>query len=117
MKFWRLAIGFLLLAGLLGMACGGDDDETAAPGAGRMGDVDVLGIWGSEELTKFEAMTQPWETKNGGNVNFTGTRDITPLLTTRVEGGNPPDIAIPAEVGLFRRFAAAGKLTPLSKCQ
>ena len=49
-------------------------------------------------------------------MNFTGSREITSLLTTRVEGGNPPDVALPAEIGLFQRFAKEGKLTPLYKC-
>ena len=57
-------------------------------------------------------MVKPW----GGKVDFTGTRDITSLLTTRVEGGSPPDVAIPAEVGLFQQFAKEGKLKPLSDC-
>ena len=98
-------------------ACGGDDSDSKGASQGAAGGVDVLGIWGSEELTKFEAMVKPWEKDNRGKVNFTGSRDITALLTTRVEGGNPPDIAIPAEVGLFKRFAAQGKLTPLSRCE
>ena len=38
------------------------------------------------------------------------------VLTTRVEGGNPPDVAIPAEIGRFQQFAREGKLTPLSAC-
>jgi alpha-glucoside transport system substrate-binding protein len=50
-------------------------------------------------------------------MDFTGTRDITAILTTRVEGGNPPDVAIPAEVGLFQQFAREGLLTPLSACE
>lgn len=103
------------------VACGGDDegdgDTAGRDNAGAdIGSVDVLGIWGGEELTKFEAVVQPWEQKNGGQVNFTGTRDISAVLTARVEGGNPPDIATPAEIGLFRRFASEGKLVPLSDC-
>ena len=58
----------------------------------------------------------PGETATGGRLAFTGTRDLTPLLTTRVEGGNPPNIAIPPEVGTLRRFARAGELVPLSAC-
>jgi alpha-glucoside transport system substrate-binding protein len=50
-------------------------------------------------------------------VNFTGTRDITSQLTLQVEGGNPPDVAIPAEIGLFQEFARNGRLTPLSACE
>lgn len=89
------------------------EDEEEAP---QIGTVDVLGIWGDEELVSFEAMVAPWELDTGGDMAFTGTRDITTVLTTRVEGGDPPDVAIPAEVGRFQQFAGEGKLTPLSAC-
>jgi len=98
-------------AGLAFVACGGGEEEGA-----QIGSVDVLGIWGDEEAVSFKAMVAPWETDTGGTMDFTGTRDITTLLTTRVEGGNPPDVAIPAEVGRFLEFAQEGKLTPLSAC-
>ncbi|HWO94613.1 MAG TPA: ABC transporter substrate-binding protein [Dehalococcoidia bacterium] len=124
-----LLILVAVLSAGLAVACGDDDDddeeETTTPsgttpaGAGEdLGgeSVDVLGIWGDEELASFEAMVAPWQDDTGGSVEFTGTRDITSLLTTRVEGGNPPDIAIPAEIGLFRQFAAEGELVPLSSC-
>lgn len=107
-------------------ACDGDDDVTPPPGetpvdgetppTGPLGSVDVLGIWGAEELESFEALVAPWQADTGGTMNFTGTRDITAQLTLRVEGGNPPDVAIPAETGLFRDFAQDGLLAPLSEC-
>ncbi len=84
--------------------------DTSGTGAGQ--GVSVLGIWSDAELASFRALVAPW----GGTMDFTGSRDITSLLTTRVEGGNPPDVAIPAEVGLFQQFANEGKLTPLSAC-
>ncbi len=59
-------------------------------------------------------MYEPWQTETGGRVNFTGTRDLTAILTTRVEGNSPPNIAIPAEVGLFKQFVADGKLVSLA---
>jgi alpha-glucoside transport system substrate-binding protein len=97
-----------------GTPSGGGTTPSAGGGAGSGAgqSVSVLGIWGDEELASFQEMVKPW----GGNMDFTGTRDITALLTTRVEGGNPPDVAIPAEVGLFEQFAKEGKLTPLSEC-
>lgn len=114
----------VLLAGvaLTFAACGDDDDDddggddgpTDAP---DIGTVDVIGQgWGDVELAGFEALVQPWEDSTGGNVAFNGTRDITALLTTRVEGNNPPDVAMPAEIGLFQDFAAEGRLAPLSDC-
>lgn len=91
--------------------------ETAPPTqTGPVEDVDVLGIWGDTELESFEAMYQPWQDQNDASVNFTGTRDITSQLVQRVEGNNPPDIALPAEIGLFQQFAREGRLTPLSAC-
>ncbi len=113
----------LLLAGvaLTFAACGDDDDDDAtetpsATDAPDIGSVDVLGIWGDDELLNFEALVQPWIDSTGGDMAFLGTREITATLTTRVEGNNPPDVAIPAEIGLFQDFAAQGLLTPLSDC-
>jgi alpha-glucoside transport system substrate-binding protein len=127
---WRYSlIAGLLLAGLT-VACGDDDDDddngdgTTTPGGGaaatqpaNIGEVDVIGVWGGDELTDFEAMVQPWRDDTGGDMNFTGTRNITADLTLRVEGGNPPDVAIPPEIGLFQQFAREGLLTPLSACE
>lgn len=106
------------------VACGDDDDDDGADGTpsgspaadGDIGSVNVLGLWGSGELTSFEAMVAPWEQRTGGEMEFTGTRDITAILGSRVDGGNPPDVALPAEIGLFQEFARDGLLTPLSEC-
>ena len=81
-----------------------------------IGTVDVLGMWGFEELASFEAMVQPWMAETGGNMAFTGTQNISSVLADRVEAGNPPDVAIPAEIGLFQEFARDGLLAPLSEC-
>ena len=120
---WIL-LALIAVAALAFAACGDDDEdgdgvtpadgETPAPSA--LGDVDVLGIWGGDELDSFQAMIAPWEAETGGDVDFIGTRDITPQLTLNVEGGTPPDVALPAEVGLFLQFASDGDLIPLSEC-
>ena len=73
-----------------------------------------MSVWGEEEQTNFEAMVRPWQNETGGELEYTGTRDLTAILTTRVEGNNPPDIAIPPEVGLFRQFASEGRLASLA---
>jgi ABC-type glycerol-3-phosphate transport system substrate-binding protein len=128
---WFLILACAALLVMLA-ACGDDDDDddaTATTGTGgqtaqpsgsatvadKPGNVSVMGIWGGEELTNFEAMTKPWVDK-GGKVDFTGTRNITADLTVRVEGGNPPDVAIPAEVGLFQEYAKDGKLISMDQC-
>ena len=118
-----LAIALLLVAA---SACGGDDDEgggaTTTPGEGSPASdltgetIDALGLWGEEELADFEAMVQPWKDDTGAEVDFTGTRDVNSILTTRVAGGDPPDVALPASLGVFQDLARDGELTPLSEC-
>jgi alpha-glucoside transport system substrate-binding protein len=127
--YLRFLVVFTVLSVAAFSACGDDDDDgdggddtptagetasgtTPSGGGGEGGQVTALGIWGDEELASFEAMVEGW----GGEMDFTGTRDITALLTTRVEGGSPPDVALPAEVGLFQQFAREGELAPLSEC-
>jgi alpha-glucoside transport system substrate-binding protein len=87
---------------------------TIPPSGGGAGTVEVLGTWGGEELDSFNAMVGPWETQTGNIVNFTGTRDLNAILTTRVQAGNPPDIAILPNPGLMTELANEGKLIPLN---
>jgi len=59
-------------------------------------------------------MIAPWEEQTGGSVSFTGTRDLTAILTTRVQAGNPPDIAILPNPGYMQQLANAGNLISLN---
>lgn len=121
-RFLLTPLFLVAVAALLFAACEDEGEEGGTPAPGEtppsaaLGDVDVLGIWGGDELESFEALLAPWEAETGGEVDFVGTRDITALLSLNVEGGTPPDIAVPGETGLFKQFAAAGELTPLSEC-
>jgi alpha-glucoside transport system substrate-binding protein len=127
-RFVLLALSLIVSLSLLAAACDDDDDdgdgdeETAgATTDGGSVDlsgetVDALGIWGEEELEDFNAMTQPWIDDTGAEVDFVGTRDVNSVLTTRVSGGDPPDVALPASLGIFQDLAREGELTPLSEC-
>ena len=75
--------------------------------------VEVLGEWGGEELASFQSMVAPWQQSSGYNMSFTGTRDLIAILTTRVQAGNPPDVAILPAPGFMQELAKAGNLTPL----
>ncbi len=83
------------------------------PGQKLGGTVTVLGVWGGAELESFLAMVKPFEEQTGVKVQFEGTRDLNAVLTTRIEGGNPPDVAGLPGPGQMAEFARAGKLTPL----
>ncbi|HLE78209.1 MAG TPA: ABC transporter substrate-binding protein [bacterium] len=77
------------------------------------GTVTVLGVWGGNELESFLAMVKPFEDATGVKVQFEGTRDLNAVLTTRLQGGNPPDVAGLPGPGQMAEFARAGNLIAL----
>jgi alpha-glucoside transport system substrate-binding protein len=87
----------------------------AAGGKKIGGSVTLLGPWGGAEQTAFMDMVKPFETATGITVQYTGSRDESALLVTRVQAGNPPDIADFANPGQIAQFANQGKLQDLSQ--
>lgn len=86
----------------------------AAGGQQLGGTLSILGVWGGSELESFLAVAKPFEEATGVKVEFEGTRDFNAVLTTRVEGGNPPDIAAAPSPGQVADWAKAGKLVDLT---
>jgi alpha-glucoside transport system substrate-binding protein len=86
----------------------------AAGGQKIGGSVSVLAVWGGSEQESFMAMIQPFEEATGVKVDYTGTRDLNAVLTTRVQGGNPPDLAGLPGPGQMAQYAQQGKLVDLS---
>jgi alpha-glucoside transport system substrate-binding protein len=90
-------------------------EEAAEFMKARLGrQVIVLGVWGGDELAHFQEMVAPFTKETGISMAFEGTRDLPAVLTTRVEAGNPPDIAILPNPGQMVEFAKAGKLVDIS---
>jgi len=76
--------------------------------------LNILGVWTGAEAEAFNKMVAPFEAETGIKVEFTGTRDLPAVLTTRVEAGNPPDVSALPNPGQMIEFAKAGKLVDLS---
>ena len=89
--------------------------SSSASGGKIGGSVSVLAVWGGSELDIFNNMIKPFEEKTGIKVEYTGTRDIEAVLTTRVQAGNPPDVAGLPGPGQMAQFAKAGNLVDLAK--
>ncbi|MEJ2261824.1 MAG: extracellular solute-binding protein [Anaerolineales bacterium] len=87
----------------------------AAGGQKIGGTVSVLATWGGSEQDAFMAMVKPFEDATGVQIEYTGTRDLNAVLTTRVQGGNPPDLAGLPGPGQMAQFAQQGALVDLSK--
>ena len=110
------AASFAVGLSLVLAACGGGGDDGGGSGdgdAGGGGSVSVLVVWGGEELESFEAMVAPFEEETGITVEVESTRDLNAVLTTRLAGGNPPDVAGLPGPGPMAEFARAGDLKPL----
>ena len=99
-------IFFLVLVLLTGAFC-------TAAFAGKT--VTVLGTWGGAERDAFMKMVEPFEAATGIKVEFTGTRDLPIILTTRVAAGNPPDVSGIPNPGQMQEFAEIGALVDLSE--
>jgi alpha-glucoside transport system substrate-binding protein len=92
-------------------ACGGTASPSTTPTVTTT--VDVLNVWSGEEQASFNAVVTPFEIQNDVVVNIETTRDVDAILTTRIQGGNPPDIAILPNPAKMQQLASQGHLVPL----
>jgi alpha-glucoside transport system substrate-binding protein len=98
-------------------AAGAAAKPAGTPGAGVAkvsGTVSVLATWGGDEQANFLAMVKPFEDASGAKIQYEGTRDLNAILTTRVSGGNPPDVAGLPGPGQMAQFGRQGKLIDLA---
>jgi alpha-glucoside transport system substrate-binding protein len=84
--------------------------KDAAP-AGKV--VTVFGAFVDEEARRFEEAIKSFEDSTGIDVRYEGSSEFETLISVRVEGGNPPDIAALPQPGLMKNFASQGKLVPM----
>lgn len=121
---WQLlALLLTLVLAVLAAGCGGGDDEPSAgattgeetTGASVSGTVSVMAVWTGPEQASFQAVLDGFKEANPDvTVNYTSAGDQLPTqLSTAVEGGNPPDIAVLPQPGLMSDFAKKNALKPL----
>jgi alpha-glucoside transport system substrate-binding protein len=120
MRRWTLLLALLALIVPLAAGCGGGDDEegggdtgaagTTAPAEDVSGEISIMGIWTGDEQANFQAVIDGFnEQYPDVTVNYNAVGDNLPtVLSTAVEGGNPPDLAAPAQPGLIQGFVDQG---------
>ena len=121
---------FILLALLVGVlaflaaGCGGDDDNEAAGTGGSdtetggasnvSGNISVLAVWTGAEGENFQAVLDGFKEENPDvTVSYKSASEPATVLSTAVEGGNPPDIAALPQPGFMTDFAQRGALKPI----
>jgi len=71
---------------------------------GEGGTVTMIGVWSGDEEANFKAILEPYLSECNVTLEYEGTRDQA-VLATRVEGGNPPDIAGLPNPGIMGQYA------------
>jgi alpha-glucoside transport system substrate-binding protein len=118
-----LALVVMLGLSVFAAGCGGDDDEEAGAttGAGDTGgeavsgSVSVMSTWSGPEQASFQAVIDGFTERNPDvDVKYDSAGDALPtVLSTAVEGGNPPDVAVVPQPGLVQQYVDRGALQPL----
>ena len=124
-RFILLALLVAALA-LFAAGCGGDDDddgngdaagtteETTTAEESVSGSINVLAVWTGAEGEAFQAVLDGFTEANPDvNVSYQSAQDPATVLSTSVEGGNPPDVAALPSPGIMADFAGRGALTPI----
>jgi alpha-glucoside transport system substrate-binding protein len=121
----RFLLLTLLVVGLslIAASCGGDDEAstggTTGGGGGVSGSISVMGVWVGPEQESFQAVIDGFTAENPDvDVRYNPAGDELPtVLSTAVEGGNPPDIAAPAQPGFIQTLVDDDALQPLDFAQ
>lgn len=103
---------------------GGETTEgegTEGEGAGDWGDfsgetLNVVAAWSGAEQANFEEVLAGFEEATGATVNYESFGDNGPtFIQGRLEGGNPPNVAIVGQPALMQQLATNGDILPLSE--
>jgi alpha-glucoside transport system substrate-binding protein len=116
----RYRLGLGALVGVLAFAaagCGGGGGGSSAKGNKDVsGSISTMGIWAGKEQASFQDVIDGFnEQYPNVKVKYTsGGDNLAPILSTAVEGGNPPDIAAIGQPGLMADFAKKGAIKPIA---
>jgi alpha-glucoside transport system substrate-binding protein len=116
-RSWRALVALGAALTLVAAACrAGDEGDQQEDGQGQFQgeQLEVAATWTGGEQERMEAVLQQFSDDTGAEVTFTSTGDdIAAVLGPRIEGGEPPDVAMLPQPGLLRDYAAQGVLQPI----
>jgi alpha-glucoside transport system substrate-binding protein len=90
-------------------------DALAGKYKGKGLKVTMFGPFGAEDEVKFNSSMKAFEDATGIDIQYTGSKEFEATINTRVEGGNPPDIADMPQPGLLASIAKGGKVIDANK--
>jgi alpha-glucoside transport system substrate-binding protein len=121
-KRWIRGLAAVAALTLIAAACGGESapSEPTTGASGSAGPdlsgqtVEVAATWTGAEQKNFEEVLTLFEDQTGATVRFLSAGDdIAAYLGPKIEGGQPPDVAILPQPGVLASFAGEGNLIPI----
>jgi alpha-glucoside transport system substrate-binding protein len=109
-----VAASGLLLSSVAGRAYAMGQHSSAKAGLG----VTIFGQWASAEKTDFQAILSYCDAHYGTKATYQqSSANFATELQTRVQGGNPPDVAALSDPGSVAEYVAGNSLVPISFLQ
>ena len=114
-------VASLATVALVAAACGGGEELDEGTGATQTSagaavdlsgeTVEVAATWTGAEQDRFQMVLDGFAEQTGATVRFRSAGDdIAAFLGPRIEGGDPPDVAILPQPGVVQTFAEQGDL-------
>jgi alpha-glucoside transport system substrate-binding protein len=121
MRWRRLFQGIVVaaVAMLFASAClsesGGGGGSSGGQGGGGDKQIEIMYGFGGDQSKGFTGAMQQFQQQSGIKIKFVdASQSFDTLIRPRVQGNNPPDIALFPQPGLMLDFAKQGKLQDLS---
>lgn len=119
-KHLLLSIAVVAAIAAFAVGCGGSPDSSSsstspAAGGNVSGNVSVMAVWSGVEQKAFQEVIDGFTSQYPNvTVDYTSAGDQLPtVLSTAVQGGNPPSVAVLPQPGLMQDFVKKGALKPI----
>ena len=119
-KHLLLSIAVVAAIAAFAVGCGGSSASSSsstspATGGNVSGNVSVMAVWSGAEQKAFQEVIDGFTSQYPNvTVDYTSAGDQLPtVLSTAVQGGNPPSVAVLPQPGLMQDFVKKGALKPI----
>jgi alpha-glucoside transport system substrate-binding protein len=107
---WFIPAAVLAAMALALGACGGDDGGGTEEGDGE---VTIFSLWTGSEEEAFKKVLTQFTEETGIETKYEAARDFLPVIRTRLNAGNPPEVGILPRPGFVDELARDDALIPL----
>lgn len=114
MTKFRLVAPFMIAMLVLTACPAGDGGDGGGDVAEGDGSITITSLWGGQEEIAFQAVLDAFTEESGIEATYEANRtDYATVLRTRIQGENPPDVAIIPGIGTLRSLARDGSLVSI----